>query len=282
MQDGVTIKKMTISGHIRKSRFNNKKNVCKQFTSQKEISEYATHGKLKLFLLEGRGLTTHTHTNQRKRKGGLPFRVVPAGPPVRAVSQQNGARFAAAHTKPFEQLLEPPVFHPLQTDSRSRSASTHASQHERLAARLLCSAYRPLLSSTRTFPTSAFPHVLSGLRLALFSLVPRPFWACLRPLGQSGQPTRLLPVNVTGGGVPTALLCGLSRPSDRQPFHDPGAAFSCAMVFRREIAPRPCRASIPLPLGDRVHTVPSVVVCGEGGGVVASSMMLCGVCWRGV
>ena len=34
------------------------------------------------------------------------------------------------------------------------------------------------------------------------SLVPRPFWACLRSLGQSGERTRLLLVNVTGGAFP--------------------------------------------------------------------------------
>ena len=39
-----------------------------------------------------------------------------------------------------------------------------------------------------------------------------------------------------------------------------------APALRREIAPQPCRASIPLPLGDRVHTVPLVVGGGLMGG----------------
>ena len=42
-------------------------------------------------------------------------------------------------------------------------------------------------------------HTPIRVHTRLFVLVPRPFWACLRSLGQSGQRTRLLPVNVTGG-----------------------------------------------------------------------------------
>ena len=216
-----------MSGHIRKSRFNTGRKEAISSFKQKEISEYATHGKLKLFLLEGRGLTTHTHTNPKEKKKGTSLSCRPGRPVVRAVSRQNGARFAAAHTpssnsSSHKALRTTPSSHAFSPDSLSASRPNTRFPHERLAACPLSSAYRPLLSR------------------------PTPFWACLRPLGQSGKPTRLLLINVTGGGVPTAVLADSLGLQTDSLFTTPALLSRAPWCFGGKIAPRPCRTSIPL------------------------------------
>ena len=260
-------------------------------------------------LLLGQGLTTDTHTNQKKRKRGLPSCVVPAGPLVRAVSWQKwrtlwrprtlGRRTAPRSssfphkTLPFPQHSSPLSFStrgkaqleptpllptlslsPIRVHQSFPSSKQKARGTRKLQLQQQCRGALSRFCRSRTRTLAAARPLLTAPRP--LPLVPRPFWACLRSLGQSGKPTRLLPVNVTGGGVPTVFPGGLSRPSGRQPFHDPGAAFSRAgtSAGNRSAALPRLHPSLG---GDRVHTVSFVVVRGEGGGVVASSMMLCGV-----
>ena len=220
-----------------------------------------THGKLTQSLL-GRTRPHNTHTQtQRKEKGTSlfrrPGRPAGSGRIVAKMAPNFGCR---AHS--VVQQLSPTAFR----TTLSKGPSSNRFSHTPSPFRVTPASLTHRSASTRAFSFSLAPPP---------SFVPRPFWACLRSLGQSGQRTRLLRVNVTGGGVPTAVLAdslGLQAGS----LFTYSALLSRVPTLRREIAPRLRRASIP-PRGDRVHTVPLVGVCGEGGGVVASSMMLCGV-----
>ena len=108
------------------------------------------------------------------------------------------------------------------------------------------------LSVARPF-RSLYRLLLNFLPLSMSRMLEPGGRGHLLPLGQSGPPTRLLSVNVTAAGVPTALLADSLVLFAGSLFTTPGAAFLRAGT-RREIAPRFRRASIPL-RKDRVHAV---------------------------
>ena len=236
---------------------------------QKEIPRIRDTRKAYTILLYRRGLTTHPHTTPKKRKMGLPFCVVLAGPLGRGVSRQNGARSVSSAREARGLSTSNPFFHnspsksPTSRTTLSNNSSNNPSEHSSN------NPSEPLLEQ----PVST--HTLRSASPPPPSFVPRPFWACLRSLGQSGQRTRLLRVNVTEGGAFPPLYFADSLGLQAGSLFTYSALLSRAPTLRREIAPRLRRASIP-PRGDRVHTVPLVGVCGEGGGVVASLM---GVVW---
>ena len=141
------------------------------------------------------------------------------------------------------------------------------------------------------FRTSDPQHVSSGSRPALLSSIRSPppglsLSSFHAPSGRAfalsaNRDSRLASCPSTSQGgrshrSPWRTLSAFKQAASSRP-----PALLSRAGTRREIAPRLCRGSIP-PRGDRVHAVSFVVVCGEGGGVVASSMMLCGVCLRGV
>ena len=132
----------------------------------------------------------HTHKPNEKKKGtSLLCR---PGRPARSgrIAAKMAPALAAAHTRS-------------SNSSSLLQLSLSLLSHNTLSNN---SSNNPLSLSSRTLLSN---NPLEPLRRATPfrptpppSLVPRPFWACLRPLGQSGKPTRLLLINATGGAFP--------------------------------------------------------------------------------
>ena len=209
--------------------------------------ELPAHGKLELFLLNRRGLTTHTHA-QKPREKEIKERtslvLVPAGPLAWAESRQEkwrptptpalsvGDERTGLHT---QKALPTTRLDTSAPDRVPPFSSSGLQPHERFAKNASAQLCAPPFSLPRSPPP----------RLSLLPLRP------LFSLGQSGPPTRLLSVNVTAGAFPPPY--SRTRSSFWQAASLRPPALLSRAGTRREIAPRLRRASIP-PRGDRVHT----------------------------
>ena len=140
---------------------------------------------------------------KRKEKSRLPFFVarVPSAREARGLSTTK----PGSRSPPARRLLLS-----LLSTLRSLSNNNHNNfcSHRHLSNNSLSmSPTSPLLSASSSVSSPLSLNVPNLSTLVCFELrllstlsqCPRPFWACLRSLRQSGERTRLLLVNVTGG-----------------------------------------------------------------------------------
>jgi len=187
---------MTISRHIRKSRFLFTRRIIKQFTSKRNTSNTRHTESLNYSYLKDEA-SRHTHTQTKgKEKGDFPFCAVSAGPLGRALSWQKWRpTLAAAHTPSSISSSEPSSNNPSKGPSSNRFSYTH-------------SPLFPQHSSRSAASLSASPSTDTDSRRGTSALDPLPLHT-LRSL--SDNPVRFLrgPASFSR---PTPLL-GVPPPS---------------------------------------------------------------------
>ena len=181
---------------------------------QKDISVYATHGPLNnSYFADEASHTRHTQSPNEKKKKIATFllrRSCPVGTRGSRALHHESPAHEAKETAPPSTKQKASLFAPVKgtllTKPRSLFFFSHSSfplqQLSLNPLRTRCSLLSTLTTtSVRTVSSrsSASTHALLSSEAPPPSLVPRPFWACLRSLCQSGERTRPPLVNVTGG-----------------------------------------------------------------------------------
>jgi len=190
----------------------------------KEIPEYATHGKLILLLLhQTRPHNTHTPKPKGKKKGTSllcrPGRPARSGRIVARMAPNFGCR---AHS--VVRQLSPTLLEQLLSNNTGEPPSrTSRTSHTTLCRFRLLSNNSEQPRTTTT--GAALTHTpFRSARLRLLSSSHAPFGRAFAPSANRASGHASCP-STSQGGVPAALLGGLTRPLGRQPFHDPRRCF---------------------------------------------------------